>query len=272
MAFLLFDPARWPAREAITRITGVVAVTAMLAWRILQTPRFPGLMSDVPFLRDFFARLPTIASKTWDINAYYARYHYTLTEIRWLWSWRLAIWILETAILAGYVLAWLTRDRATNVARGFMEVVFPLVVAGLPFVIVMTPYTFDEWMHASSPMHMTLLGTITALLLVGELVNVVGLLTLRRSFTIMTEARTLIRGGIYRFIRHPLYAGQFITFLGYTLLHLQPATLGLFIFFVTAQVLRAKIEEQKLAAAFPEYAEYQRTTGMFFPRFRTQPR
>jgi len=36
--------------------------------------------------------------------------------------------------------------------------------------------------------------------------------------------------------------------------------------FIAGQVARARIEERKLAETFPEYVEYRRTTGMFFPR------
>ena len=41
---------------------------------------------------------------------------------------------------------------------------------------------------------------------------------------------------------------------------------AIYVVFVAGQTLRARIEERKLAAAFPEYEEYRRTTGMFFPK------
>jgi protein-S-isoprenylcysteine O-methyltransferase Ste14 len=36
--------------------------------------------------------------------------------------------------------------------------------------------------------------------------------------------------------------------------------------FVAGQVFRARIEERKWAETVPEYEEYRRRTGMFFPR------
>ena len=37
-----------------------------------------------------------------------------------------------------------------------------------------------------------------------------GLLYLRKSFSIIPEARRVVSGGPYRFIRHPLYAAEII--------------------------------------------------------------
>jgi protein-S-isoprenylcysteine O-methyltransferase Ste14 len=63
-----------------------------------------------------------------------------------------------------------------------------------------------------------------------------------------------------------MYLAHFIIFLCVLLQRFAPVTLGLYVVFVAGQIVRARIEEGKLAAAFPEYEEYRRTTGMFFPR------
>ena len=107
---------------------------------------------------------------------------------------------------------------------------------------------------------------IMALMILGGGINLVGLLTLRRGFAIMSEARELIMHGIFRYVRHPLYTGHFIMFFGSLLLRLHPATIGMYLLFCIGQVIRAKIEERKLKAAFPRYETYRRRTGMFFPK------
>jgi protein-S-isoprenylcysteine O-methyltransferase Ste14 len=248
----------------------MVFVTLMLALRLLQFPRFPGVTRDVAFLQPWYAKLAflpaSLAPVAWNLEVYYRHFGYSLGEIRFLWGQRLIVWLLESSILVGYAAAWLTRDRARAVAKGFMQVVFPLVLSFLPFAILMAPYTFEQWMPANSRIHMSALAGITLLLALGEAVTAVGVFTLRRAFTMMAEARTLVCGGVYRVVRHPLYAGQFVTYLGYTLMHFHAVTVGLYVFFIAAQVLRARIEERKLAAAFPEYERYLRTTGMFWPR------
>src|SRR5205085_12524408 len=95
---------------------------------------------------------------------------------------------------------------------------------------------------------------------------IIGLAALRRSFSIMAEARVLVRSGPYRWVRHPMYLAHFIIFLCVLLQRFAPVTLGLYVVFVAGQIVRARIEEEKLATVFPNYEEYRRTTGMFFPR------
>jgi protein-S-isoprenylcysteine O-methyltransferase Ste14 len=94
------------------------------------------------------------------------------------------------------------------------------------------------------------------------------LITLRRAFTIMSEARTLITHGIFRFVRHPLYGGHIIMFFGSMLLRLHVLTVALYMLFAVGQYIRARIEECKLQRSFAEYADYKNRTGMFFPNRR----
>lgn len=274
----IFDPSRWPVREALARTFGILAVGVFFTRRILQLPAFPGFTDDVAWARAWFAPFESLphwlAAWPFDLQDYYGHFGYSATEIRALWSTRLLIWIVETGILLGYVLAFLTRKPVRSVARGFLETVFPLVLGVLPFAIVMTEYTYHEWIPAQSRRHLTGLFAINGILIAAGAVNVAGLISLRPAFTIMTEARLLVRSGLYRFVRHPLYAAHFVIYFCYTLLHFHPATVALYIVFVAGQTMRARNEERKLAEAFPEYDEYRRSTGMFFPRVgrpRTSP-
>ena len=265
----IFDPDRIPGREILSRVFGCLAVGAFVIRRILQLPGWPGYIEEVRWAEAWFAKLSFLPSRliapAFDLDRWYAQFHYSHGQIRTLWWTQLLIWIVETGILLAYILALLTRTRAKSVAKGFLETVFPLILAGLPFVIVVTGYTYDQWFPESSRMHLTGLYLIGALLIAAGATNVIGVLTLRPAFTIMTEARVFVRSGLYRFVRHPLYAAHFVIYFCYTLLHFHAATAALYVAFVAGQTLRARIEERKLAAVFPEYEEYRRTTGMFLP-------
>lgn len=266
----IFDPSRWPAREVLGRTAGILAVGVFVAHRVLRMAAFPGLTRDVewarPWLRRFESLPEVLAAQPFDLQAYYASFGYSWGEIRALWITRLLIWIAETGILLGYILAFLSRKPAQSVARGFMETVFPLILGVLPFAIVATGYTYHEWFPERSRSHLTGLFAINGVLIAAGTANVVGLLSLRPAFTIMTEARLFIRSGLYRVVRHPLYAAHFVIYFCYTLLHFHAATVALYVVFVAGQTLRARNEEKKLATVFPEYEEYRKSTGMFFPR------
>lgn len=265
----IFDSSRWPAGEALCRVFGILAGVVYLGRKILQLPSFPGVTADTMWIADMLRWVPEkLAVPVFRPDLYFSQFGYSAGEIKTLWWIRAAIWIVETSIFVGYIVAYLTRDRAKSEAKGFMEVVFPLMIAPLPFLISMSPYTLPRMLPVAEHSHFTVLYVVSALLLLGGAINSIGLFTLRRSFTIMSEARTLIRNGPFRFVRHPLYLGQFISYFGYTLLHLHWYTGVLYVVFIAAQVVRARIEERKLAATFAEYEEYRRATGMFFPRLR----
>jgi protein-S-isoprenylcysteine O-methyltransferase Ste14 len=191
---------------------------------------------------------------------------YSTSAILVIWMVKLAVWLIETGIFMGYIAAYASRVRAISVADGFMEVAFPVIVAGIPVLISLAPYILPRWAPLDSPFHMYAYLIVMGLILVGGLINLIGLLTLRRAFTIMTEARALVTRGIFSHIRHPLYTGHFIMFFGSLLLRLHGYTIIMYLLFAAGQVIRARMEERKLTQVFPEYAEYIKGTGMFWPK------
>ncbi len=255
---VLFNPACWPHRELISRVAALTIIAFFLVMRIYYFDRFPQSYQDA---RDFYAAVKAVAGQP----------VYSQWQIKALWGIKLAVWLIETAIYLGYIAAYASRTKAVQIARGFMETAFPVIVAGLPILISLMPYSLPRWIPYSSSRHMYFYMAITTLTLCGGVINLIGLLTLRRAFTIMSEARELIVHGIFRYIRHPLYTGHFIMFFGSLLLRLQAITIVMYLLFCIGQVVRAKIEERKLKEAFPRYGIYRRRTGMFFPKlFRSK--
>ena len=100
----------------------------------------------------------------------------------------------------------------------------------------------------------------------GLAYSVWGLLYLRRSFSIIPEARRLVTGGPYRFSRHPVYLGEVTTAIGVNL-----ATAGwlralAIAYFIACEVMRIRWEERILALAFPsDYPEYARRVPRYLP-------
>lgn len=82
--------------------------------------------------------------------------------------------------------------------------------------------------------------------------------------------QTLIKTGVYRLIRHPLYASLILMFYGACLVY--PNYLALLantFIFIPFMYYRAKQEEALLSKTFKEYSKYQKEVGMFFPKIRS---
>lgn len=100
----------------------------------------------------------------------------------------------------------------------------------------------------------------------GLAYSVWGLAYLRRSFSIIPEARRLVTGGPYSLSRHPVYLGEVVTAIGINL-----ATAGwlgalAILYFVTCEVLRIRWEEGVLSRSFPgDYPEYARRVPRYLP-------
>jgi protein-S-isoprenylcysteine O-methyltransferase Ste14 len=106
----------------------------------------------------------------------------------------------------------------------------------------------------------------SAILIVAGLVYTVWALSyLRRSFSIMPEARRLVTGGPYALSRHPLYLGEGTAAIGLYLPTIGPiGLLGLAVF-LGAQYVRIRAEERVLEREFPDYSEYRRRVPRYVP-------
>lgn len=100
---------------------------------------------------------------------------------------------------------------------------------------------------------------------VATFLTVWGIWTLRRSFSITVDARTMVVAGPYRLVRHPVYLGEMLATAGVAVLHFSPLNLLLVFCFITLQLVRARMEERKLSCNFPEYSCYARKTFWFLP-------
>jgi protein-S-isoprenylcysteine O-methyltransferase Ste14 len=115
--------------------------------------------------------------------------------------------------------------------------------------------------QAGTPENFTIV--ITA---VGLMVVVLGKLSLGRSFGLTPANRGIVRTGLYRFVRHPIYLGYLITHVGFVIANPSEWNLVLLGIADMALLLRACREEQTLAGD-PAYREYmQRVRWRVLPR------
>lgn len=103
---------------------------------------------------------------------------------------------------------------------------------------------------------------------VGLIAMALGARTLGSSLTILPRPRPegrLVREGLYRYVRHPIYGGVVALAVGWalyrgSLLHFAFAA-AIAVFFD----VKARYEERLMTERFPEYAAYQTGTRKFVP-------
>lgn len=107
-----------------------------------------------------------------------------------------------------------------------------------------------------------------ALVVIGNLFQAMAKLSLRRSFGIAPANRGIKSDGLYRFIRHPMYAGYLAVHIGIMILMPSPLNLILYTIGWWAQILRLRAEETLLSAdpayqAFKDKVRYRLVPGVF---------
>ncbi|NUQ24499.1 MAG: isoprenylcysteine carboxylmethyltransferase family protein [Saprospiraceae bacterium] len=75
----------------------------------------------------------------------------------------------------------------------------------------------------------------------------------------------LIRSGVYKYVRHPIYSGILWASLGFALYSENTFRFIVFLSLLVLFILKARYEESLLQARYPDYADYQKTSGMFLP-------
>jgi hypothetical protein len=83
-----------------------------------------------------------------------------------------------------------------------------------------------------------------------------GMWALRRSFSITIEARLLVTGGPYRWIRHPIYLGEILAAAAVIVWRWSLVNVGIFMLFVAIQLFRARREDAKLTRAVAAYKDF----------------
>ena len=111
-----------------------------------------------------------------------------------------------------------------------------------------------------------IIGTILAV--VGACFGISGISVLRGNRTIFPEPQpqgALIRHGIYRYVRHPLYSSVMFLAFAWACWRRSLPALAVAIALSGFLILKARNEEDRLIRRFPDYMNYRKTTHRFVP-------
>jgi protein-S-isoprenylcysteine O-methyltransferase Ste14 len=150
-----------------------------------------------------------------------------------------------------------------------------LIIIRRPGEMVMKPYPFIlAFVGTAAPLLVRPAGggfqllpdaAVGALMGVGLGVNVFAKLALWRSFGLAPANRGVRKGGPYRFVRHPMYLGYFLTQVAFLLSNLTLANLVKYLVTWVVQLLRIA-EEEKFLLKDSDYRELAKRV-----RFRLVP-
>ncbi len=107
-----------------------------------------------------------------------------------------------------------------------------------------------------------------ALAVGGMLLVVAGLVALGPALTPFPhplEGTQLVRRGVYRLLRHPVYTGLLVGALGWALAWLSLPGVAYSALLAAFFDQKARREERWLRSQFPEYAAYERQVRRFIP-------
>jgi protein-S-isoprenylcysteine O-methyltransferase Ste14 len=106
------------------------------------------------------------------------------------------------------------------------------------------------------------------LILVGSMVIISGLVSLRWKAAAPSVKDTLVASGIYTHIRHPLYSGMLLQLLGLALWLPQRSVLVACMIGILWVMLQARLEEFDLLQRLPAYRDYMQRVPRFVPKFK----
>ena len=108
-----------------------------------------------------------------------------------------------------------------------------------------------------SPADMAIWPGARYLLAVGSLLQIAGLLSLNRSFGLVAAQREIKTGGVYRVVRHPLYASYLISLSGYLLANTSPENAVTYVATISMLVARL-LREERFLSTDVRYRVYMR--------------
>lgn len=127
-----------------------------------------------------------------------------------------------------------------------------LGVVGIPSIYLVNLYLIAY--HTSVQEQVWVMGTGLIVSLVGIGIWIFSYISLGKSFGVLPKRQKRVVGGIYRYLKHPMYVGIILTFVGLATANGSRLGLGFsLLVLLPILVIRAYLEEKELS-------RYARTT------------
>lgn len=155
-------------------------------------------------------------------------------------DWSYLLFVASESLAA---LLFLIRSEPVGVSHAPLDWTLAIAGTAAPFLFM--------------PADAALLPAARLLIVAGVLLQIAGLLSLNRSFGLVAAQREIKTTGIYRLIRHPLYASYLLSYTGYVLVNTTWANAAVGVLGAVLLLCRLQREERFLAQDL-QYRVYMR--------------
>lgn len=164
--------------------------------------------------------------------------------------------LLAASFYALVVFLYFVRRDARSTTKSLFVKSMAVIASFLPFAIPFAGSPSEDIDRVLCADLITLAGMAVALY---------SLASLGRNFSIIPQARTLVRTGPYKLVRHPVYLGELIATFGIVMARPSVSAWAVFCLIAVLLLYRAIQEEKLLASTFPEYEFYSRRVARLIP-------
>ncbi len=138
----------------------------------------------------------------------------------------------------------------------FQIILFLLFYFNYPFLIFELP----NWIKTIA----------LSAIVIGILIFALAMIQLNKSlspFPTPKSGSRLIQTGLYKFVRHPIYTGILVAFIGFSVYTESAYRIFISIILYFLFIYKSTYEERQLIKKYEAYEKYKRSTGRFFPKF-----
>lgn len=136
-------------------------------------------------------------------------------------------------------------------------------------LLLFVAYIFNvEMIAIVNNNNITVIGV--PILVIGVLTAVIALLQLNSNLSPFPTPKpntTLIKNGVFKYIRHPIYSGIILITFGYGVYQDSLYKIIISILLFALFYFKSSYEEKRLQITFSDYTLYQKRSGRFFPKF-----